>query len=429
MKDNRYAIDRTGMTRQGPGKALTLIGTLLIVLATLGPGSRTEPAERLPTLCLLCGDFGTVDFILNIALFVPFGLGIALLGASPLAAFVISLCLTLGIESAQATLIVGRHAALGDVVANTLGGLLGATAPRWWNRLAFPTQKLALRLAVATALVAAAIATLGPFLFRPSAPQTQVWWGQHAHELGGLSRFEGQVESVTLNGIPIPDGILPDQRSPRLAFANPRLEFVATIITGPRPPDRAQIAAIADGTGGWPAAFWQDGPDAIASLRLHSEDLLLRAPIVRIPGALAVPPGSRVTLRVTATPGSLTGTAETPAGPSRTTSIRLSTTQAWQLLWPWGATFARDPSTRTTLWLVDLFGLSTLLLLWWGRLAGRPRLSAILLLALVPWTLLAVPLVTSTPVARWWEWAAALAGLVAGGALAFTIGPRPSASP
>jgi len=417
------------MMRLRAGPTLTLAGLAAIALATLGPMPPSARVAQLPFLCLRCGEYGSVDFLLNIALFVPLGIGLRLSGRSFRTGTLIALALTIAIESLQATVIPGRDAAIGDIIANTLGGILGLMVSTWWPPVARPSRRAALGLLVGISGVSVALPAVAVLLFRPSPAPTPTWWGQHAHEFGGMSQFGGRIVSVSLNDIPVSDGVLPGQALFKDSFRQTEVRFAAVAITGPIPPHQAQVAAIADGTGGWVAAIWQDGPDAIASIRLGSADWLLRAPIIRIPGAFAWPPGSRVAIMITASSMALSATVRPPEGTLQV-SLPLTTTRAWNMLWPWSTTFSRDPILITAAWLIGWVGLTTGLLFWWGRAAARPRLGAFLAIASLLATLWAAPLATGTPAAKWWEWGCAVAGLGLGALpLRFRPGTDPASAP
>ena len=63
------------------GQLITLAGAVLIASMTLVPHPElTRESAATPLSCLLCGDYGVVDVFLNILLFIPFGLGLRLIG-------------------------------------------------------------------------------------------------------------------------------------------------------------------------------------------------------------------------------------------------------------------------------------------------------------------------------------------------------------
>src|ERR1051325_2403630 len=112
-------------TRRALGVALATAGAIAIAALTLMPAA---PFDAMPFdhWCLLCGSEGTADFVANILLFVPLGLGLGFAGVSWRRATVIAAAASTSIELAQYFIITGRFATLGDVVSNTIGGSLGA---------------------------------------------------------------------------------------------------------------------------------------------------------------------------------------------------------------------------------------------------------------------------------------------------------------
>ena len=74
--------------------------------------------------------YDVIEFTANIALFVPFGVLLALLlsGRSRWLVLPIAMAVTLTIEAGQAVFLAERTASIGDVVANASGVLVGLGA-------------------------------------------------------------------------------------------------------------------------------------------------------------------------------------------------------------------------------------------------------------------------------------------------------------
>src|SRR5574338_14227 len=138
--------------RRGP---LILTATWLTVIAgfTLVPlPSQLAQAAATPWYCVVCGDQGMVDVLLNVALFVPLGLGLGLLGARPFRALLAGFALALAIELLQATLVTGRDPSLSDVLTNSCGTFMGACLAMMGPALWRPSVASARQLAIGAAL-------------------------------------------------------------------------------------------------------------------------------------------------------------------------------------------------------------------------------------------------------------------------------------
>lgn len=83
------------------------------------------PLRDAPRSFALASRLGPADFALNIALFVPLGALLRLLGRGASTATAAAAFLSLAIEAAQMH-IPPRHPSQLDVLANTLGALAGA---------------------------------------------------------------------------------------------------------------------------------------------------------------------------------------------------------------------------------------------------------------------------------------------------------------
>ena len=393
----------TAQTAPAPrlGGLLLIAGLALAGLLTLRP---SEPGLHQPFFCLACGPLGLLEFLLNAGLFIPIGLALALLGV-PVLVGAAALCLLSGaIELLQATVLTGRQPAFGDLAANVLGGVVGLTALRWGALILRP-RPLELAVILAAAL-AAPVATVA--LLRPAAAPTPQWWGQHAHIIGNSYPLSGEVREVRLNGALVADGILADQSHPRKVLESDTVRFDALVTNLVQSPGPAQIAAIADGAGDWVAWLWVDGPDLIGGLRLRARDARLRIPEVSVRQAAVHPSAATLQVGITGTRGRLEARAGDSASPR--TAIRLTTTRTWMLLWPRRLILSADPRLCTTIWLAAWFGMLGLVL---GGPA-RGLFGAAAGLSVIVWTLAAIPLVSGTPLAAWWEWLSACTGLAAG---------------
>ncbi|MBC8086110.1 MAG: VanZ family protein [Phycisphaerae bacterium] len=110
---------------------------LLIAAATLWPGTSEFTGPLRPDFwCLACGASGGADVTANIALFVPLGVMLGLMSASPFRVMMIGAAISASIELAQRYgFPPARVANATDILTNSLGALCGALlmhSRRYW---------------------------------------------------------------------------------------------------------------------------------------------------------------------------------------------------------------------------------------------------------------------------------------------------------
>lgn len=146
---------------QGAALAVVLVATLHRAGSEMPDGFR---------FCLICGDIGTAEAVMNVVLFVPWGTALGLggwrgwrLGAAGFGLSFIVEMLQLGIP--------GRDPSLSDLVTNTTGTLVGgwvaATASVWLA----PPRRVAQRLAAGGAACAVLVLLGTAWLFTPAPPR------------------------------------------------------------------------------------------------------------------------------------------------------------------------------------------------------------------------------------------------------------------
>jgi hypothetical protein len=389
------------------GTALVTCGLAFIGAMTLIP--HPEEAARsamTPITCVVCGELGTVDVILNVLLFVPLGLGLGLARFSWRRALVLGAVLSFGIELLQMKVIAGRDASLGDLLTNTLGAGLGAWLTVIWPRLFRPNLPTARSLALGWAALIVVIFAGTALALRPAWPTGVPWWGQWAPDLGHLAQFPGRVLSVSAASIPLPPGRALDQRQLEAALTA-NTELTATAVLGSPTVGLAPIASIFDAEQREVVLLGQDGGDLVWRVRMWSAKLGLRNPGVRLPGAL----GSRAGDTITAT-GRLAGPefriGATHGRTERSWTLPFTASWGWSLLLPWPYAFGPEVRVLTALWVA---GLLMPIGLWGAR--GR-RFGGALMVA-TPVVLLAlIPAAAQFAPVHWTEWLAAALGLGAG---------------
>ena len=140
------------------------VSLLAIAGLTLYPESATVTS---PWNCIVCGTRGTADMFLNILLFAPLGVGLALAGVRHGTAFVLAATISGTVELAQ-VFIPGRDASIGDLISNSAGSGLGfalVVSARHWLA---PTQSAARWLTLGASFATAGIVMLTGVMLQPT---------------------------------------------------------------------------------------------------------------------------------------------------------------------------------------------------------------------------------------------------------------------
>ncbi|MEO5826555.1 MAG: VanZ family protein, partial [Gemmatimonadales bacterium] len=176
--------------------AIVLIGAMTLPAAP----EAAAAAARTPWWCVACGSIGTADLIQNIALFVPLGFVLGIARVRKAAAILLIVALTVGVELLQASAIIGRDASLGDVLANTIGGVLGWMVASRRRALLTPERPGALAAVVVIGTGFAIVAATTPSLLRPALSRAEYTRARVAPEVAGRPRFAGEVLDFAVNG-------------------------------------------------------------------------------------------------------------------------------------------------------------------------------------------------------------------------------------
>lgn len=394
-----------------PAWALVAASLALIASMTLWP---TQSFVVTPTFCIFCGTLGGVDFVLNVILFIPFGISLRWATGRWQSAAIIGVVTTLVIETLQARLIAGRDASLGDLLANTLGTALGAWIAievlRWLNSSSLAARKYAGTFGIlATAMVCASAWLLQPI--PPRYPD----WVQWTPVRPNMDVFQGRLLAVHLNERPIhsTEMLLP----PQVLDTSRRLT-VRALLGAPIAPTKRQafIVRIANPTEeGFSLTQWRE---AVAfRTKLAAARLKLRPIRVGLADALAVSnqgtPGTTTEITATSSPEALTVSRLHPSGNTSVT-LRRTIGLAWALFVPWD--FALDPRwwPANAFWLGALvLPVSFFTLRSGGTARGASRRIAWWPLPVVLATLVAVP-ITGLGTLSIGEWCGVVAGIAAG---------------
>ena len=347
---------------------LVAFSLVLIGLATLMPA---ETSVTLPASCVFCGQFGGVDFALNVVLFIPLGIGLRWLLGSWIVPAMVGASATLLIETLQWRLIPGRDASLGDLLANTLGTLVGVwlatTGMRWLNS----TGSAARWLTVAWgALVVAVVLTSSRLLipFPTRYPQ----WVQWKPQRPNMDVFNAELRSVEVNGAPVgPRDILLPARTIDTVTQGVTLRLA---IEGATPPTarRAYIVRITN-TGEEGFALSQRGDALVFRTNLFANRLKLHSIAVRLPNALpSQDQGSNgepstINVHANSSPAAMTVASD---GPGQLASVELRRTVGlgWAMFMPWDIAIGPAWWPANALWLAAMM---LPLAFFAGRSAGR----------------------------------------------------------
>lgn len=353
--------------------ALAPLGAAAVIgWATLRP---VPPVRPLPVWCVLCGGHGALNLLLNLGLFVPWGMAWAFAGRSVAWATGSGLLLSAAIEVVQHLAIAGRHAAVGDVLANGWGAAVGAGLFVARAQLLRPALPRSTQLAAGwTALVLGALAAT-PALLRPAVRPSD-YWGQWApQENAEFAPWGGRVAAYTVNALPIPYNYVAETAETRARFAKGTVHARAAITTGPPVSPLSAVARLVDYReevvllGQW-------GTDLVLRARLSARDATMRMPYVTLPNAL--PRAGLVGEVQGGTTHRGWFLAATLAGePTRRRDVWFSAALGWALLSPFDRPLPPQHERVSALWLVVL----TLPIGYWGATARR---RAGLMLALAP---------------------------------------------
>jgi len=378
---------QASLTRSRWAPALVAVALLAIAAATLWPAAG-QPEET-PLLCLVCGERGAADVLLNTLLFLPLGAGLALLGLPALAAAVPA-AVSAAVELTQALVLAGRDPALGDLLANGLGGALGFAAIRSGPWL----RRHAIAVAAVVTLLATAVPILTAWLLQP-APPDSVYYGQWTARLGHLASYDGRVVEASLADAPLPPRRLPDSAGAarRLAAGGP---VSARFVAGPRPAGLAPIVSVYDDRQREVLLLGVERQDIVFRYRTRAARARLNAPDARLrAGTLLLRHGREYRLAAEATASGICIRLDTVAA----CDVAPTTARGWGLLY-YEDELADWFGVLDALWLTAIT--AAVALSWgWRRsalLAGAVPTAAFAAGAL-PWVAAPSPLAVALAVA------------------------------
>jgi hypothetical protein len=393
------------------GLILAISGWLLVLFLTLYPTpDQADTAAGTSMWCLVCGELGMVDVLLNVVLFLPLGLGLGLARTPWLRAILIIGLTTLSVEILQLSVVTGRDASLSDLLTNSLGGAIGLVLARHWERAVFPSPRVSLVLAAVGAAAWLAVQGFTAFALQRSLPFS-VYYGQWAPELAQFERFTGQVRSVRLDTIPLGSTRLARSDRVRETLLVPETVLLVTAASGRPTEDVAPIFSIFDDRQREILLLGQKGDDLVFRVRTRTGSLGLRSPALRLPDALAVRPGTGMELRAQYRTGHYRLDADI-GGASYRRDLALSASWGWTFLLPFDHAFGGEMPWLTMLWVSGL----VVPLGYYASRSGvlRPGIALVLLPGLLAAGLVLIPALAGFDLWHPLEWVAGLAGGLGG---------------
>lgn len=272
-----------------------LVWFLAVASLTLGEADPIPVEEALETgFCLVCGDRGTADAILNVILFLPLGFMGAALGLGWAVVTGLGAMLSGGIELAQQAL-EGRYATAGDVVFNAGGTFLGWRLWHLRRGWLIPEEGRGRRATRWATLFSVTVFFATGLLLSPHHTNRD-YWGQWTADLGYLDHYDGEVLEADLNGIPIPSYRIPQQAEAKAALEG-NFQLSVDAVAGFDPVRIAPILSIYDGGQQEIVLLGTQRNDLVWRERTYAKVWRMDQPDLRIPHGMApVQPGDTVHL-------------------------------------------------------------------------------------------------------------------------------------
>ena len=323
-----------------------LLAAAPILAVTLVPTDTPTDPHRL--LCIWCGGRASADIILNVLLFVPLGAALGAWLKGNVRSALAALAITIGIELAQ-IVIPGRDPNLDDVLANSLGAMLGIllmhTSEAWLN----PRPRMRIVLLLAAVLLPVGILAAGASLFAPSYQQG-VYYGQWTAELGYLEWYRGQVVDAYVGDIRVPSRRLRRTDEVR-ALLYSRAPIRVDALAGPPVDGLAPILSIYDDREREVMLLGVDRNDAVMRYRMRAANARFDQPDLRFKdGFVNVQNGQPLKLELTGAARGFCLSVNT----ARSCEVGLRVGDSWGLLF-YASTLANARAGLSVIWLAILF--------------------------------------------------------------------------
>jgi hypothetical protein len=398
----------------GAWKAFAAVGLAGILVTTLYPSpDSAKEAALTPLWCLVCGNDGGADVLLNILLFIPFAIGLRLSGLSWRRVVGISALVSLSVETLQLALVPGRDASLSDLLTNTLGSAVGATAAPLIPPALGAGPRYARRLMCLWATLWLAGLLISTWLLQPWVPEDTRIRSRWAPTSQRIQPFGGRVTDARAAGFWLPDGRVADSVAGilRHALRREKIDLQIEAVSGSPKAESAWVYALDLGWL-WSPIFNERGRKLLFSIPVRALRLGLRSPTIELPEGF--PDMAGVPIQMTAREaGHRLQLTSAYGGTVRTSEAQLSPTQGWVLVAVFG--LALGPYGRL---VTALYLLAWLLPLgYWAGRSGVPTSAIGVVAGTLVLGLGIIPAWAGYRPVHWSEWAAALAGVTAGWAL------------
>lgn len=415
---------------QSIGRLIAILSLAAIGFATLRPESG-YPVSGIT--CIICGSRGGVDAILNVLLFLPLGVGLALAGMRARHAALAVVSLSALIEIAQYLGIAGRAASVGDVLTNSIGGAIGFSIARFASSWLRPSPRIAVRLVVGWGFAWLVVQTVSAFSLASSFPNSR-YYGQLGRSFSDLATFRGRILRAAIDSMTVPDFVIANTVGMRTLLQ--RGATVEALVVPAEPTTRiAPILRIADREREQIVLLAQRGTDLVFGVRTGADILRLRGPLFAMAGVF---PRSSAALDSVATQSMLVSGHFGPdvvgmrvqwKSSASERRLPLTSSLGWTLTLPfqWYRQGSWAEHVLSWMWIFFLALPATYWATWTYRSSpdergSRLRLTpAIGIVAILVTGLGFVPRIFGLAATPLVDWIAALLGLVAGSALAVLI--------
>lgn len=377
--------------------AVALLWASAVALVTLTPGMGGSSGADSIVLCLLCGTTASADALLNMALFLPLGMLVAV-RFGPTRAVLAGVAVSVAIEVTQLLLVPGRYPSTADIVWNGAGAALGAGV--------VPLLRAGLRGTSSSAAQIMAVGIPGAWLIvaglllvpvRVNEPYFAEWTPASRF----LEHYRGEVLHAELNETSVNPGRFPTGADPDGILAGDwtlRVELVK----GPPPPSLAPMVRLhTEDTG--ILLLGADGETLVWRERMWARVLRFAYSDYSWTDALAgARTGDTITVgaRKTGHDLCLSVAALEHCG------IGVGPAASWRLLLTTGGRFHRREMLLSVAWMAGLFFLI-------GLVGGRPTPTLVMAGVTLALVAASVSLTPLTPFG-WTEWSGISLGISSG---------------